>query len=172
MYSECLHPARIDEDELFTQCRMTRGYSTGPGGQHRNKVASLVRLVHIPTGCEAQAGERREPEVNRKTALRRLRLALAIQVRTPVPLGDQRSELWKRRCGADGRIVCSETHADFPSLLSEALDMIEACRLDEKKASLRLSCSMSQLVRFVKKHRPALNWWNQQRVEAKLHTLK
>ncbi len=172
MYSEGVHPARIDEEELFSQCRMTRGYSTGPGGQHRNKVASLVRLVHSPTGCEAQAGERREPEMNRKTAIRRLRLVLAVEVRTVVPRGDQRSELWRQRCGADGRIVCSDTHRDFPSMLSEALDMIEACDLDEKKASLRLACSMSQLVRFVKKHRAAFTWWNRQRVAADLHTLK
>ena len=157
---------------MFAQCRMTRGKSTGPGGQHRNKVQSLVKLVHLPTGVEAQAGERREPEKNRREAIWRLRLKLACEVRLPVPRGDQRSDLWKARCGANGRIVCNVEHEEFPGLLAEAMDMVVACEFDEKKASLRLACTVSQLIKFVQGHAPAMVWWNRMRVEAGLHTLK
>lgn len=167
-----MHPARLPSEELFAQCRMTRGKSSGPGGQHRNKVASKVTLEHVPTGILAQAGEARRAEENRVTALRRLRLELAIQVRMSVPRGEIRSELWKRRCDAKGRVACNPSHEDYPALLAEALDVIAACDWDEKKASLRLACTMSQLVKLVKDHPAALEQWNQRRAQQGWHGLR
>ena len=151
---------------------MTRGKSSGPGGQHRNKVQSKVTLEHVPTGILAQAGEARRAEENRVTALRRLRLNLAMLVREPVPRGEIRSELWKRRCDAKGRIACNPQHEDYPALLAEALDVIAACDWDEKKASLRLACTVSQLIKLIKDHPAALELWNQQRSERGEHALK
>lgn len=167
-----MHPARLPSAELFAQCRMTRGKSSGPGGQHRNKVASKVTLEHVPTGIIAQAGEARRGEENRVVALRRLRLELAVMVRVAVPRGEIRSELWKRRCDAKGRVVCSPRHEDFPSLLAEALDVIAACDWDEKRASLRLCCTVSQLIKLVKDHPAALEHWNAERAERGEHALK
>lgn len=104
-------------------------------------------------------------------ALRRLRLALAVEVRLPVPLGDVRSELWLSRVKS-GRIECSPRHRDYPALLAEALDMIDACRFDARRAATRLACTPSQLVRFVKDHPPALTWWNAHRGERGKHSMK
>ncbi len=167
-----MHPARLASEELFAECRMTRGKSSGPGGQHRNKVASKVTLEHVPTGVRAQAGEARRAEENRVTALRRLRLELAVQVRCGVPRGEIRSELWLKRCTKDGRVVCNPRHEDFPALLAEAMDVIAACNWDEKKASLRLCCTVSQLIKLVKDHPAAMEEWNRQRGERGEHVLK
>lgn len=165
------HPAAMEEEELLKECTLGKGRSSGPGGQHRNKVETKVTLTHRPTGVAAQASERRSAEENRRVALKRLRLALAVEVRRPVPIGDARSELWRRRC-VDGRIACNPAHRDYPALLAEALDMLETCGGNPKKAALRLDCTMSQLVKLIKEHPPALERINRGRQAKDRHSLK
>ncbi|KAK9200369.1 hypothetical protein WN944_015566 [Citrus x changshan-huyou] len=49
----------LTDDELFRECEMDTYKSSGPGGQHRNKHESAVRLKHVPTGFIAQAAKDR-----------------------------------------------------------------------------------------------------------------
>jgi len=44
---------KLTDRELQMQCRVETLRSSGPGGQHRNKTESAVRLLHLPTGCVA-----------------------------------------------------------------------------------------------------------------------
>lgn len=44
----------LSDDELMAQCEMDTYKSTGPGGQHRNKRETAVRLKHLPSGIIAQ----------------------------------------------------------------------------------------------------------------------
>jgi hypothetical protein len=166
------HPATLPDDALLKECRVGKGRSSGPGGQHRNKVETQVILTHLPTGLTAQAGERRSAAENLKVATRRLRLALATEVRTPVPIGDARSELWRSRCSPDGHIACNPGHRDYPSMLAEAMDMLAAAGYDPRKAALRLCCTMSQLVKLLKEHPPALDALNHARRARRKHPLK
>lgn len=166
------HPATLDAEALLAECEVGRGRSGGPGGQHRNKVETLVLLTHRPTGIEAHAGERRSVRDNTRVAVFRLRLALARGVRTGVATGDQRSELWRRRCSTAGKLACNPEHEDFPALLAEALDMVWACGLDVPRAAIRLSCTTSQLVKLVKDAPHALAELNGAREAAGMHALR
>ncbi|GJM92249.1 hypothetical protein PR202_ga08694 [Eleusine coracana subsp. coracana] len=70
----------MSDDELMEQCEMGTFKASGPGGQHRNKRESAVRLRHRPTGIIAQAVEDRSQHMNRASALARLRTLIALKV--------------------------------------------------------------------------------------------
>jgi len=69
--------AALADDALSAECEETFFVASGPGGQHRNKTESGVRLVHRPTGVAVSATERRSQLQNRLAALERLRERLA-----------------------------------------------------------------------------------------------
>lgn len=165
------HPAALSDEALLAQCKQGRGRSGGPGGQHRNKVETLVELEHLPTGLEAHAGERRSVSENRQVAIKRLRLMLATEHRCSVPLGEIGSDLWKSRLQGS-RIACNPEHADYPSLLAEAMDVLFAMKLDAAKAAIRLGCTASQLVKLIKDHPPAWVRVNNARRERGEHPLR
>ncbi|XP_057834316.1 uncharacterized protein LOC131044855 isoform X2 [Cryptomeria japonica] len=79
-------PLSLTEQQLMEQCEMETFKSSGPGGQHRNKRESSVRLRHLPTGIIAQAVEDRSQHKNRAVALERLRQLIALKVRNPIDL--------------------------------------------------------------------------------------
>lgn len=51
--------------------------STGPGGQHKNKTLSAVRIVHIPTGVIVTSSAERSQLDNKKYAYEQLYYKLA-----------------------------------------------------------------------------------------------
>jgi ribosome-associated protein len=73
----------LDEDALWAECETEFFVAQGPGGQHRNKTESGVRLLHRPTGVRVTATERRSQAQNRGTALERLRAKLVALSHVP-----------------------------------------------------------------------------------------
>ena len=73
------------DGKLLAECTVETYRASGPGGQHRNKTESAVRLTHRPTGVVVTATERRSQHENRHRALVRLRQAIALEVREAVP---------------------------------------------------------------------------------------
>lgn len=156
-----VHPAALPIGPLLADCEITRGRASGPGGQHRNKVETAVSIRHRPTGLVGQASERRSQEENRREAVRRLRLRLAVEHRTvtpgPLDVPLEASDLWQARCDPKtGRIACNLRHADFPAVLAEAMDALAARRYDPARVASVLHCTASQLVKLLAKHPPAL----------------
>lgn len=158
------HPAALPLATLLDQCQMRRLRRSGPGGQHRNKVETAVQLVHRPSGVVAEANERRSQAENRKVALFRLRVNLALALRCPMSDEGGPSRLWRSRLRGR-RIAVSAAHADFPSLLAEALDTLATYDADLRRAAARLQTTSSQLVRFIDREPRALALLNQWRVE-------
>lgn len=55
-----------------TDLRIQFFRSSGPGGQHRNKVETAVRITHKATGVTAEASDSRSQSDNRTAAFLRL----------------------------------------------------------------------------------------------------
>jgi protein subunit release factor B len=61
-----------DREALERDCDMDFFIASGPGGQHRNKVETGVRLFHRPSGIVVTATERRSQSANREAAFERM----------------------------------------------------------------------------------------------------
>lgn len=59
-----------------TDVRMDFFIATGPGGQHRNKTMSAVRLVHLPTKTIVTSSAERSQHDNRRYAYEQLQMKL------------------------------------------------------------------------------------------------
>ena len=68
--------------DLERDCDMEFFVAGGPGGQHRNKVETGVRLTHRPTGIVVTATERRSQSANREAAFERMAEKLEALQRT------------------------------------------------------------------------------------------
>jgi hypothetical protein len=165
------HPAATSLEQLWAECEVRRLRRSGPGGQHRNKVETAVSLRHLSTGVCAEANERRSQAQNRSTALFRLRVNLALEIRLPCGPDYMPSPLWQSRIGG-GTLKVSASHDDFPALLAEALDVLAACDAEPKPAAAALGCTPSQLVRLLKLDPRALALVNRWRSERGLHHLR
>lgn len=96
---------QVDTDRLTipaSHVRVDTFRATGPGGQHRNKTDSGVRLVHLPTGVTVTATEDRSQHVNRAVAWDRLRVAL-----------EARAARAAARATNDTRVSAFELHRAF-----------------------------------------------------------
>ncbi len=66
----------IDLKNLKKEARLDYYKSSGPGGQHKNKTMSCVRLYHKPTSIRVIATESRSQIKNRELAFKRLQVKL------------------------------------------------------------------------------------------------
>jgi protein subunit release factor B len=69
---------RRQQKPLFSsdEIRVETFKASGPGGQHRNKRETAVRVRHLPSGISALATEHRSQARNKVLALRRLEMKL------------------------------------------------------------------------------------------------
>jgi hypothetical protein len=165
------HPAALPPDVLHARCQETRTRRSGPGGQHRNKVETAIVLLDPETGISAEASERRSQNDNRRMAIFRLRLNLALGFRTEISETDHPSELWTTRC-RNSRISINPSHDDFPSLLAEALDRIVASEWDVSAAAEQLHASTSQIIRLLKHEPRAMTLVNRERQQRDMRPYK
>ena len=163
------HPSCLPEAELLKQCSLRHDRRSGPGGQHRNKVETAVVIEHNPTGIVAEASERRSQIDNRRVAIQRLRLALAIGYRCP-NLDATRSMLWCER-SARGRLSVAKEHEDLPDLLAELLDRLQQLDYSFPACAEFFGVSSSQLVKLLRQAPQALTQVNAERVERGMHKL-
>lgn len=70
---------------LLTECDVTPYKASGPGGQHRNKAETAVRIRHRPTGIVRVGTESRSQSANKLRALARIAEDLERRARKKKP---------------------------------------------------------------------------------------
>ncbi|MBX3418889.1 MAG: peptide chain release factor-like protein [Pirellulaceae bacterium] len=142
-----LHPAKLPIEKLFAECHEARTRGSGPGGQHRNKVETAVVFTHQPSQVSGAASERRSLQDNRKVAIQRLRVNLAIALRSDST--EALSESWIKYV-TGGKVAINPLNEDFPALLADALDLVHAFQGDLSEPAELLRISPTQLLKFLR----------------------
>ena len=142
----------LEDDALLHACRQETYRSSGPGGQHRDKTDSAVRLTLEAYDVSVSCSEHRSQHRNRAEALRRLRNALAIEVR--MPIGDA--------CGDwQGSLKLGPKDRRYAPFLAHALDVLAEHDWAVGQSAERLGVSTGKLVRSLAHNPQAWNIVNQ-----------
>jgi protein subunit release factor B len=103
-------PYRLEHAVLQAECTVEYTRSSGPGGQHKNRRETAVRLIHPPSGVVVLASERRERQRNLELAferlveaLKRLNYVKRARIPTKVPKGQKRRRLKDKRRRSEKR---------------------------------------------------------------------
>ncbi len=159
----------LSDESLLEQCQVNNYRSGGPGGQKRNKTSSAVRLIHRPTGLIVTASEDRSQKVNRVHAIRRLREAIALNVRSAI-------DVPRGRLGdcltPDGVFRAGPRDPGYYSAVQSVLDLFVASELSVSRTADALGMSTSHFVKLL--HGDAKLWEraNQMRAAAGLKPLR
>ncbi|MBM4019976.1 MAG: peptide chain release factor-like protein [Planctomycetes bacterium] len=135
--------------KLLAECAVETYRASGPGGQHRNKTESAVRLTHRPTGVVVTAAERRSQHENRRRAVERLRRAIALEVRLPVPPGAPPAGVLAAALADPAWPRISRRSPAHLVVAAHVLDHLEAACGRVSDAASRLGCSTASLVKFL-----------------------
>lgn len=164
-----IHPATLSADKLEQECQLTFRRASGPGGQNRNKVETAVQVIHLPTGLSGQASERRTQGENRQIAIQRLRIALAVSIRTDACDVSQSTVVnYIKR----GRLAISEGNIDWPPVLAELLNMIAKSEWQLTTVAQSLCTTPSQILKAIAREPTALAYLNRSRMSNGLTTLR
>ena len=94
--------------KLLEDCDVETFRGPGPGGQHRNKTESAVRMTHRPSGIVRIARDDRSQLRNRRIALERIWLALEARRRKPRP----RVSTGPTKASQEQRLASKQRHAE------------------------------------------------------------
>lgn len=154
------------DDRILQDCRWEAFRASGPGGQKRNKTSSAIRLVHAPTNIAAIANESRSQAENRKSALRRLRHRMTIELRETIPADGFVLPSWFQSLCPAGKLEVSRRHEMYLPAMGLILDVLAVCRWSVSEAAKILALSTSNLVKFLQNDEKLMARVNEMRLIA------
>ncbi len=140
------------DDALIAQCEVDRYRASGPGGQHRNKTESAVRLRHRLTGVSAIGEDSRSQAENKMHAVRRLRSAIALEVREPIVLENFRPSARLAAFVAKGTAPLgakTRVTGEYWAAMAELLDLLVAGEVEIATTAQRLGISTGALSKLL-----------------------
>jgi hypothetical protein len=146
------HYLLATDDALIAQCEVDRYRASGPGGQHRNKTESAVRLRHKLTGVSAIGEDSRSQSENKLHAVRRLRSAIALEVREPVYIATfaPSPRLAALVAGGTAPLGAKTKHTgEYWAAMAELLDLLVAGELEIGATAQRLGITTGALSKLL-----------------------
>jgi hypothetical protein len=138
----------LDDGALLAQCEVDTYRASGPGGQKRNKTDSAVRLRHRPSGLIVIAEESRSQPENRARALRRLRKALAVRLRSGVA-EDGVPQAVQACIDRHGRLDVGQRDARYLPAVAAVLDVLAARKGSVSDTAKQLGLTTGNLSSFL-----------------------
>ena len=154
----------LDDEALLDACRQECYRASGPGGQHRNKTDSAVRLTVQGGTITALCTDHRSQHRNRAEALRRLRTTLAIDLRVPVTSDE--AARW------DGPWKLGKKDRRYAEFLAHTLDVMAHYEWAVGLSAAALGASTGKLVRTLARDPHAWNAVNHARAKLGLVNLR
>jgi hypothetical protein len=135
---------KLSDDELLKECEVSAYKGSGPGGQHRNKTCTGVklRMENEEWRIESYSCDDRSSHINKLLALKKLRLKIALQIReepaiqTPFPFP-----------GTGGKI--SQDNNLYPQFIADILDRVHHGKGDLSDAAKIWGLSKSALNKII-----------------------
>lgn len=163
------------DEELVRQCDVDRYRASGPGGQHRNKTESAVRVRHKASGVQAHADDSRSQHENKARAVKRLRGHLACDLRVPVELEAWTASPRLTALVAGGAARLGEKTrqtAEFWAAMALLLDLVFACGAEVALTAERLGVGSAALAKLLTADEQVLRTVNQERARRGLRPLR
>lgn len=137
----------LDDESLCRLCTFEFFKSSGPGGQHRNKVSSAVRVKLVSFDISAEDCSERTQHRNRANALNKLRHLLALKVREEISDAGEGAAPE----AAEGRVPfdCSMRNPRYYLFIARLLDHLEAAGFDQRQAAAVYGVSPTALIRKI-----------------------
>lgn len=160
---------------LLAQCEVDRYRASGPGGQHRNKTESAVRIRHLPTGVSAIAEDSRSQAENKALALRRLRAQLALRHREPVNVEGYAPSPRLAAMVAGGAAPLGDKTRQTPEFwiaMGELLDLFFALGCEVRACAERLGVGSSALSKLLLRDDAVTRVVNEERAQRGLRPMR
>ena len=136
----------LDDAALSRIVRLEFARGSGNGGQKRNKTSTAVRVVLDEYGVAATDCSERSQHRNRAAALRKLRMALALQERRePLP---------------PPRVRCAVESPEYPLFAARLLDAVVAAQGDYRRAAALWGVSPSSFFKTLRRDPALWEWLN------------